>query len=504
MTDPSKTIIITGATDGIGLALAQRYQQQSTRLVLIGRRPLAALNDPLFSADTYCQADLSLPNAPQIIQDWLQTQRITSVDLLIHNAGLGYVGDVAAQAPADLNALLQVNIYAPIALTHALLPALQQATGKVVFISSVATAFGMDQYAAYIATKAALNGVARSLRIELAPQISVQLILPGATRTGMHAKAGVTKAQMDWDKFPPAAQVAQKIQHAIASGRRQVVIGTSNKAIYGLGTLLGRRIDTLRTRTKGKQSAQQPVCLITGFADGIGKALACKFAETHHIVGIDVDAARATATQAELRQAGGTCDVILADLTDVAHPTALAAYAQFDVVIHNAGISAAGKFAALPMAQQRKVLDLNLRAPLLLTTALIKAQQLAPHGTLAFISSLSHFVSYPGASVYAASKDGLALYARSVALAVKPNNTNVLTVFPGPTRTAHARRYSPDNSREHTRLAPEALAAQIYLAAQRRKRQHIPGVANKFVAQLGILVPRLTEWLMRKTIFEKL
>lgn len=504
MTDPSKTILITGATDGIGLALARLYQQQSNRLVLIGRKPLTALQDPILTPTTYCQADLSEPEVSQKIQAWLQAQHITKVDLLIHNAGLGYVGDVAEQSPGALNTLLQVNTYAPIALTHALLPALRHAGGKVVFISSVATAFGMGQYAAYIATKAAINGFARSLRVELASEVAVQLILPGATRTGMHEKAGASKAQMDWDKFPSAEVVAQKIQRAIAGGKRQTAIGVGNKAIYTLGTALGRRIDTLRSRTKGKQTTQQPICLITGFADGIGKALALKFAATHHIVGIDIDAARAQATQAEIAQTGGTCDVILADLTGLEHPTELAAYRQFDVVIHNAGISAAGKFSELSMPQQQKVLDLNFRAPLLLTTALAQANQLAAHGTLAFISSLSHFVSYPGASVYAASKDGVALYARSVALAFSENNINVMTVFPGPTRTAHARRYSPDNSREHTRLAPEALAAQIYQAVQRRRRLHIPGLPNKIVAQLGVFTPRLTEWLMRKTIFEKL
>lgn len=91
---------------------------------------------------------------------------------------------------------------------------------------------------------------------------------------------------------------------------------------------------------------------------------------------------------------------------------------------------------------------------------------------MVFVSSLAHFVSYPGASVYAASKDGLAAYARS--LRVAEPALHVLTVFPGLTRPAHARRYGPDNSREARRMPPEKLAELIYRAVQRRQKVLIP------------------------------
>ncbi|MEZ4832710.1 MAG: hypothetical protein R2873_12060 [Caldilineaceae bacterium] len=103
-----------------------------------------------------------------------------------------------------------------------------------------------------------------------------------------------------------------------------------------------------------------------------------------------------------------------------------------------------------------------------------------------------------------ATKDGVASYARSLRLALAPQNVHVLTVFPGPTRTAHARRYSPDNSREDKRMPPEELASRILRAVQRRQWTLIPGAGNRLFALAGRIVPGLVERVMRKTLYEKL
>jgi short-subunit dehydrogenase len=86
----------------------------------------------------------------------------------------------------------------------------------------------------------------------------------------------------------------------------------------------------------------------------------------------------------------------------------LATLSPADVFVHSAGISAVGPFAESAIARQHAVLDVNLRAPLQLTAGMLRERLLAPGATLVFIASLSVFTSYPGAPVYAASKDGLA------------------------------------------------------------------------------------------------
>ena len=149
------------------------------------------------------------------------------------------------------------------------------------------------------------------------------------------------------------------------------------------------------------------------------------------------------------------------------------------------------------------MLAVNLTAPLLLTAGLLRADRLRPGGSVVFISSLSHYASYPGAAVYAATKDGVASYARSLRVALAPQKIHVLTVFPGPTRTAHAHRYSPDNSREAKRMPPTLLADQILQAVERRQWTLIPGWGNRFFALASRLLPGVVEGVMRKTIYEK-
>lgn len=139
-----------------------------------------------------------------------------------------------------------------------------------------------------------------------------------------------------------------------------------------------------------------------------------------------------------------------------------------------------------------------------MTPALLQARKIAQGGSLVFISSLSHFTGYPGAAVYAASKDGIASYARSLRAGLARQQIHVLTVFPGPTRTAHARRYSPDNSRENRRMLPAVLADQILQAVQARQSILIPGLGNKLTALAGRLAPRLMEQVMRRVILDKL
>ena len=516
------TILITGGTDGIGLELVRLYQTQGARVIAVGRRPLAQLDSSLFSSETYCQSDLSEANCAEAITRFLETQGIQQLDLLIHNAGVGEYGPIEAQSAAYIEQLVAVNLLAPLALTHALLPSVRQASGKIVFISSVVSALASPQYAVYAASKAALDGLARSLRVELQnTSVSVQVIHPGATRTGMHRKSGISKDTLNWDRFPSAESVAEQITKAIEGKQKTAAIGLGNRVLRTVGKELAWVVDgamRVNSRRKGnvsgfalpKHSAQAAkTCLITGAADGIGRALAFRFAsEGYHVIGLDVDAQRAEQTKADIRQKAGSIEFLITDLTSE-HAIQevlkqLNDKPAIDVLIHNAGISAVGAFAEINLARQQAVIQLNLLAPLLITAGLLKKQRIVAGGSMAFISSLSHFTSYPGASSYAASKDGLTSYARSLSVAYAAQNLHILTIYPGPTRTAHARRYSPDNSRETRRMPPTQVADAIFEAIQARKRTLIPGLSNRLLAGLGRTFPSLMERIMRKTLYEKL
>ncbi|MCB0063582.1 MAG: SDR family NAD(P)-dependent oxidoreductase [Caldilineaceae bacterium] len=514
------TILITGATDGIGLALAKIYSRRADHLILVSRRPLSALTDPLFTVTNYCQADLADEHCTAELSAWLHQNDIRQIDLVIHNAGVGYVGAIAEQPPDKLRSLIQVNLWSPIALSHMLFPLVERVRGKFVYITSVATAFPGPEYAVYTATKVALEGFVRSWQVELAADqnpVQLQIVRPGATRTNMHAKSGADPTKLRSDRFPTAEQIAARIVAAMEHPKRTTTIGMVNQVVYHAATIGARLVDSvmhyrqrqlITTKAHGMKADGAPHCVITGAADGIGRAVTEALAvRGYRITGIDIDQERSAALQQQLTEAGHDVHFIVADLAALDKlPTLLEqlqARPPINLLIHNAGISAVGAFHECNLARQRAVLDVNFVTPFLLTSRLLQEQRMASQATFVFISSLSHFTSYPGAAVYAATKAGVASYARSLAVAVAPHQ-HVLTVYPGPTRTAHARRYSPDNRREMQRMAPTTLAAYLVSAIQSQQRILIPGAMNWGAALLGQLLPTVAEQLMRRTIYDKL
>ena len=244
--------------------------------------------------------------------------------------------------------------------------------------------------------------------------------------------------------------------------------------------------------------------VITGAAHGIGKALAHRFVRAGYAVtGVDVDEPGAAIAEREL-----DARFVVADLRSdagIAHICCeLASTEAIDVLIHNAGINAVGRFSDVSLEDQAQVVAVNFCAPMALTAGLLNTDRFAKGASIVFISSLSHYTSYPGAATYAATKSGLASYARSLSVALAPQNIHVMTVFPGATRTAHARRYSPNNAREEKRMPPETLADHVFRGVKKRKRLLVPGFGNRIFAHLGKYCPCLMEYAMRKVILEKL
>lgn len=513
-----RTVLITGATDGIGRALAQHYARLPVRLVLVGKRPRSALAGDLYTATRYCQADLRAPDCATTIARFLAQQAITRLDLLIHNAGIGWYGKLAAQPPQSTDDLLAVNLHAPMQITHALLPLVQRVQGTLVFVSSIAADLPGPDYPVYCASKAALDGFARSLRLELGNRARVLVVHPGPTRTGIHAKSGIPTSPRRLRAYPPAAWVAERIVAAIEQPHRHEMTPGMPFALLRKVGRHTRLTDALlygwysRGAPRPAAPAVAPLCIITGAAEGIGRALLAQYVQAgYRVIGVDVNPTTTAATRADFARQGVQVPFILADLAQHADLERLISMVQYYetagqpvVLIHNAGINAVGRFAESDAARQRQVIQTNLRAPLVLTSMLLHRGLLGSGSSLICIASLSHFVSYPGAAGYAASKDGLATYARSARIALAAQGIHVLTVFPGPTRTAHARRYSPDNRHEARRMPPEQLAAQIFWAQQRRQTLLLPGATNRLLAWLGRCAPWLTEWGMQQAILKRL
>ncbi len=247
-----------------------------------------------------------------------------------------------------------------------------------------------------------------------------------------------------------------------------------------------------------------PRCMVTGAGAGIGRALAHEFGDAGYVVvGVDIDARAAGHTETELRGRGVPARIAVQDLRGL-EKLPCSAETPVDVVVHNAGISQVGPFADAPLERCLQVVDLNLDCPIRLTQRLLADGALAEGGCIVFVSSLSHFTGYPGAAVYAGTKDGLAAYAEALRSAYSEDVLRVLTVFPGPVRTAHARRHSPDKPAEHRRMSPAAIARQTRLALEQGRSQLVPGAVNQLMASIGRRFPAVAEGFMDRAVFRRL
>lgn len=242
--------------------------------------------------------------------------------------------------------------------------------------------------------------------------------------------------------------------------------------------------------------------LITGAANGLGRAFVDKLiadkTEVFALDRLEIDDSLKSNRLNRLR-------------INLIHPNSvnslilhLKNYAPFDLIIHNAGISATGKFEDISPDAYHNLIKLNLEVPIQMTAQMLNEQIFAKASNLVFISSLSNVVGYPGASVYAASKDAIATYAKSIRKSCLKDGIYVSTAFPGPLRTDHAARHAPRGASAERRM-PTELAAELILRDVARNKAHIyPGFAAKASLLAGKVTPNVMTRLMRQIIFEKL
>lgn len=244
--------------------------------------------------------------------------------------------------------------------------------------------------------------------------------------------------------------------------------------------------------------------LVTGAGAGVGLALTLELLDRGAaVVGVDRDGPaleRLAQGYVELFE-GRLCD--LGDLAAVERMLDRLG-GPFDLVVLNAGVSATGRFARIPAAAYQRLIAINVTAPLVMAQRLVASERVARGGTIVFVSSLSHVTGYPGASVYAATKDAVAVYARSVRKPFGRRGVRVLTVFPGPVRTAHAERHAPPGASASRRMDPRTLARKILGAVRLRERALYPGLGALSAYTLGSLMPRTATRLMGRAIFRRL
>jgi NAD(P)-dependent dehydrogenase (short-subunit alcohol dehydrogenase family) len=192
MTDlPIRHAVVTGASSGIGRAIAARLASEGANVVAIGRDP-GRLAELVAAAPDGRVRPLSLDleradDVQRVVGELADA--LPELDLLVHSAGAYARGALADTSERDLERQLAVNLTAPHRLTRMLMPSLGRARGQVAFVNSSAVLRAQPLLGGYAASKAALRALADSLRDEVNPLgIRVVSIFPGRTDTPLQAQ----------------------------------------------------------------------------------------------------------------------------------------------------------------------------------------------------------------------------------------------------------------------------------------------------------------------------
>jgi hypothetical protein len=229
----NKTVIVTGASSGIGRSTALAFLHNGAQVVLAARReaPLRALASSL-DADAQQRAlivptDVTQPD--QVAHLFARaTERFGRVDILINNAGFGMRVPVADTRLSDARELMEVNFFGALHCIQAAIPIMkQQAGGQIVNVGSILSLIAIPNNAIYCASKFALRALNDSLRLELRHDpIDVILVMPSYTETSFFNNM-VTNDKLTrppgWKGQSPD-QVATAILRACARRQREVVL----------------------------------------------------------------------------------------------------------------------------------------------------------------------------------------------------------------------------------------------------------------------------------------
>ncbi|MBJ2348161.1 MULTISPECIES: SDR family oxidoreductase [Pseudomonas] len=238
-------VVLTGASGGIGLAIATALCASGARVLAVARHNEALL--PLIERYPrhlcWIGADLTfLADRRKVLA---AAEAIGGINLLINAAGVNHFAMLEQLDDSEITAMLAVNISAPICLTKLLLPLLKQAaSAMVVNVGSTYGSIGYPGYASYCASKFALRGFSEALRRELADtRVGVLYVAPRATRTSMNSPAAdalnrALKANVD-----DPQTVASAVIHAIIGDRRELYLGWPERFFVGLNSLLPNLVD---------------------------------------------------------------------------------------------------------------------------------------------------------------------------------------------------------------------------------------------------------------------
>lgn len=244
-----KTILLTGATGGIGEAIARQLTECGSRLILVGRtdknlkymaRELRLARNNGFTL----QADIATHAGRETIRTALIALE-NPIDVLINCAGVSLFGFLEDNQPADIEKMINTNVTATILLTQQVLPFLNKDRGRILIVGSSFGALGFPGFAAYCASKFALRGFAEALRRELADsKMQVAHIAPRATNTRLNSDTVVALNDALGNNVDEPEDVALAVENLLSMRNiHDVNLGWPERLFLRINAVFPRLID---------------------------------------------------------------------------------------------------------------------------------------------------------------------------------------------------------------------------------------------------------------------
>lgn len=247
-------VLITGASSGIGSALANEFAKYHSRIVLMARREdrLNAVCESvkaLGSTGTVVVGDVTKSSDRERAISVCESQ-FGGLDILINNAGIGAIGDFAQAAPSRLQQIMDVNFTAPVELIRLALPLLQNSRGAIANISSVLGHRAVPGKSEYCASKFAMHGFSDALRAEVkAYGINVTLVSPSTVESEFFDSV-IDSQPATRRRGIPATQVANATARAIRRRQAEVILPLEGKLLVLLDRLWPSLANRLVARSR--------------------------------------------------------------------------------------------------------------------------------------------------------------------------------------------------------------------------------------------------------------
>jgi len=257
-----KTVVITGASSGIGRATALEFAKAGANVALLARR-----KDKLEEAQKACEAlgakalalecdvtsEADVRKAAEVVG-----KRFGAADVLVNNAGYGVYGPFAEMDTADIEGMMKTNYFGLVHMTKAFLPGMRaRGSGAIVNVASMAGKLSFPNLAGYCASKFAVAGFTEALYFELKPEgIQVHLLCPAGTKTEFfdHASFEGHAHRVHYDRMMEPGTVAKAILRAVRENLYETCLPAADTAI---GRFKGLMPGVFRKLQEGRQKQRR-------------------------------------------------------------------------------------------------------------------------------------------------------------------------------------------------------------------------------------------------------